>query len=332
MHPAYEPTKVFECKYELDSLAHFLALSNTFYNNTQSTDYLNPRWYAALDMLLAVIDEQSQPTFDQATGGFRKNEYTFSRHTAQGSETLPLSGVGNPLNNGTGLVRSAFRPSDDATILQYLIPANAQMAVELRRTAVILRKAGKSVLAQSLEKRSQAITEGIWQHGVVNHKKYGDVFAFEVDGYGSHILMDDANIPSLLALPILGFLDQNDLVYQNTRRMILEKNGNPYYLQGKAFKGIGGPHIGLENAWPMSLLVQAMTTDDDKEIEDSLTSVLHASKLGLVHESIEVNRISEYTRSWFAWANSVFAQTILDLAQRKPHLIFGGDAEPYIIS
>jgi meiotically up-regulated gene 157 (Mug157) protein len=114
------------------------------------------------------------------------------------------------------------------------------MAVELKRTAAILRTTGKSVLAQTLEKRGQAIANGIWEHGVVNHKKYGEVFAFEVDGYGSHIMMDDANVPSLLALPILGFVDVNDLVYKNTRKMILEQAGNPYYLQGKGFKGIGG--------------------------------------------------------------------------------------------
>jgi uncharacterized protein len=114
------------------------------------------------------------------------------------------------------------------------------MAVELKRTAAILRIAGKSVLAQTLEKRGQAIEDGIWEHGVVNHKKYGEVFAFEVDGYGSHIMMDDANVPSLLALPILGFVNVNNLVYKNTRKMILEQAGNPYYLRGKGFKGIGG--------------------------------------------------------------------------------------------
>lgn len=133
-----------------------------------------------------------------------------------------------------------IRPSDDATILQFLIPANAQMSVELKKTAQILRKAGKTVLAQALEKRGQAIGDGIWEHGIVKHKKYGDVFAFEVDGYGSHILMDDANVPSLLALPVFGFLDRTNTVYQNTRKMILEKKGNPYYLLGKSFKGIGG--------------------------------------------------------------------------------------------
>jgi meiotically up-regulated gene 157 (Mug157) protein len=114
------------------------------------------------------------------------------------------------------------------------------MAVELKRTAAILRIAGKSVLAQTLEKRGQMIADGIWKHGVVSHKDYGQVFAFEVDGYGSHIIMDDANVPSLLALPILGFVDVNDLVYKNTRKMILAQAGNPYYLQGKEFNGIGG--------------------------------------------------------------------------------------------
>ncbi|KAL3426030.1 Meiotically up-regulated gene 157 protein 2 [Phlyctema vagabunda] len=331
VHPAYEPNFVFECKYELDSLAHFLALGNTFYNSTGSTDFLNPRWYRALDTVMAVLEQQSQSTFDPETSRFRKNEYTFSRKTDQGTETLPLTGVGNPLNHGTGLVRSAFRPSDDATILGFYIPANAMMSVELKRTAAILNAAGKPVLAQSLEKRAQLIHDGVWEYGVVQHKKFGRVFAYEVDGYGSQIMMDDANVPSLLALPILGFVAADDPVYKNTRKMLLGKSSNPYYLEGAGFKGIGGPHIGLENAWPMSLLLQVMTTDDDKEIKDLLELVLKASGLGLIHESINVNEIAEYTRSWFAWANSVFAQTILDLAHRKPHLIFGEGAQPYVI-
>lgn len=300
VHPMPEPSQVFECKYELDSLAHFLAIANTFHSHTGSIDYLTPRWYTALDTVMAVLDQQSQSTFDPISGRFVKNEYTFRRRTDQGTETLPLSGVGNPLNNGTGLVRSAFRPSDDATILQFLIPSNAQMAVELKRTAVILKKVGKAVLAQSLEKRGQAISDGIWEHAVVKHKIYGEVFAFEVDGYGSHIIMDDANLPSLLALPLLGFVAATDPIYQNTRKMILEKAGNPYYLKGTAFNGIGGPHIGLENAWPMSLLVQAMTSEDDEEISESLRLVLRSSKLGLIHESINTERVTEYTRSWFA--------------------------------
>ncbi|RDL40012.1 Six-hairpin glycosidase [Venustampulla echinocandica] len=331
VHPAYEPSFVFECKYELDSLAHFLALGNTFHKHTGSLDFLTPRWYKALDTVLEVLDQQSESTFDPKTGRYIRNAYTFNRKTATGTETLSLDGVGNPLNFGTGLIRSAFRPSDDATILGFYIPANAQMAVELKRAADVLRTAKNIKLSQILEKRAQLITDGIWEYGVVEHKKYGRVFAFEVDGWGSQIIMDDANVPSLLALPILGFVDRTDEVYQNTRKMLLEKAGNPYYLEGLAFHGIGGPHVGLEYAWPMSLLLQAMTSDDDKEIMECVKLVLTASRLGLVHESINVNRIMDYTRSWFAWANSVFAQTILDLAQRKPHLIFGPGAEPYIV-
>lgn len=240
VHPAYEPNSVFECKYELDSLAHFLALGNDFYEHTGSGEFMNKRWRMAVEMLMQVLEQQSQPTFDPDTGRFMRNEYTFQRNTNTGTETLNLQGMGNPLNSGTGLVRSAFRPSDDATIFGFFIPANAMMSAELKRTATILKDQGESKVAARLETWSQRIKEGVMEHGVVEHKKYGDVFAFEVDGYGSSLIMDDANYPSLLALPIMGFCDVDDPVYQNTRKMILEQAGNPFYLRGKDFSGIGG--------------------------------------------------------------------------------------------
>ena len=296
VHPAYESSQVFECKYELDSLAHFLALANQFYTNTKSTAFLTPRWYKALETLLDVLKEQAKPTFNATTGSFEMNEYTFSRFTGTGTETLNLGGIGNPLNHGTGLIRSAFRPSDDATTFGFFIPANAMMAVELRRTAEVLKTAKRSDLSKKLQTQADVIEKGVWEHGVVSHKIYGNVFAFEVDGYGSQILMDDANLPSLLALPLMGFVDASDKTYQNTRKMILERQGNPYYLSGKDFSGIGGPHIGPQYAWPMSRLVQAMTSDDDGEILDSLEAVLKSSKMGLVHESINVDRVADYTR------------------------------------
>ncbi|KAL8636140.1 MAG: hypothetical protein Q9228_006431 [Teloschistes exilis] len=296
VHPAYEPSSVFECKYEIDSLAQFLALGNKFYNNTGSKEFLHRRWYLALDTLLEVLHEQAKPTFDEKTGRFDRNEYQFRRRTNLGTETLSLGGIGHPLNGGTGLIRSAFRPSDDATILGFFIPGNALMSVELKRTAEMLKAVGKTELAKKAQARSENITKGIWEHGVVTHKKYGEVFAFEVDGYGSSIIMDDANIPSLLALPAMGFVDRSDKVYQNTRKMILERAGNPYYLDGRSFAGIGGPHVGLEHAWPMSRLVQAMTSDDDDEIIDSLDLVKRSSRLGLIHESIHVERMADYTR------------------------------------
>lgn len=240
VHPTYEPSFVFECKYELDSLAHFLALGNRFYENTGSAEFVNPRWVVALETILHVIEEQSLPTFHPVTGQHIRNEYTFQRRTELGTETLNLGGIGNPLNNGTGLVRSAFRPSDDATILGFLVPANAMMAVELRKTGQMLEAENKLGMAKKLFALSQTISDGIWRHAVVKHPKYGEVFAYELDGYGSHILMDDANYPSLLALPLMGFVERNNEVYQNTRRMLLSQSSNPYFLTGRDFHGIGG--------------------------------------------------------------------------------------------
>ncbi|KAK2745408.1 hypothetical protein FQN57_003751 [Myotisia sp. PD_48] len=329
VHPVYEPSVVFECKYELDSIANFLSLGNQFHASTKSAEFLTKRWYKALDTILRVLDEQSQPTFNE-NGQAVRNQYTFQRRTTIGTETLNLHGIGNPLNNGTGLVRSAFRPSDDATILGFFIPANAMISVELKRTAGVIAAAGSNKeLVEKLNRYSERIRDGIYKHAVVDHPRHGKVFAFEIDGYGSRILMDDANLPSLLSLPILGFVEQNDEIYQNTRKMILSQSGNPYYLTGSAFQGIGGPHIGLSNAWPMSVLTQARTSDSDEEIVKSINMVRDASRLGLIHESINVNRATDYTRSWFAWANSVFAQTILDIAEKRPHLIFGKGSAPY---
>jgi meiotically up-regulated gene 157 (Mug157) protein len=316
VHPMYEPSFVFECKYELDSLAHFLALSTAFYDKTGSTDFLHPRWMTAVETVLQVLEEQSKPTFDPETGQYSRNVYTFQRKTDTGTETLNLKGIGNPLNSGTGLIRSAFRPSDDATILGFFIPANAMIAIELKRTGALLQQSGHAELSKRVSQWGQQIHDAVWKHGVVKHPKFGDVFAYEVDGYGSQIIMDDANYPSLLALPVMGFLDKNDEVYQNTRRMLLSREGNPYFLTGSDFKGIGGkvqplltasleqeeltgsegPHIGVTNAWPMSLLMQIQTSDDDDEIRECLTLVLDSAPLGLLHESVDVNHITSYTR------------------------------------
>jgi len=296
VHPLYEPSFVFECKYELDSIAHFLSLTNQFYNHTKSVDFLTPRWLLAIDTVLELLKAQSKPTFDEKTGSYQRNEYSFQRRTNTGTETLNLNGIGNPLNGGTGLIRSAFRPSDDATILGFFIPANAMVSVELRRTSNILKAAGKKQLASELLEWAEKIAAGVWEHGVVQHKKWGKVFAFEVDGFGSSILMDDANLPSLLALPLLGFVSADDEVYKNTRKMILQKDGNPFYLSGEEFQGIGGPHIGVQHAWPMSVLVQAMTSESDGEIIKCLGLVKNASKNGLIHESINVDNSLDYTR------------------------------------
>jgi uncharacterized protein len=352
VHPAYEPTVVFECKYELDSLANFLSLGNQYHASTKSNAFLTTRWFKALDIVLRTLDEQSRPTFNPETHAYERNVYTFSRTTRMGTETLNLGGIGNPLANGTGLIRSAFRPSDDATTFGFLIPANAMMSVELHRTASILEtfaptlpQAQKDIvdnLVSTLYHRASSIRAGILKHAIVQHPSFGKVFAYEIDGYSSHLLMDDANVPSLLSLPLLGFVNLSSPkeewgIYQNTRRMILSP-ANPYYLQGKEFSGIGGPHIGLRNAWPMSVLVQAATSDNDEEIMNCLDRVKNVSVFGLINESVDVDRGVRksgggegMTRSWFAWANSVFAKAVLDIIERKPELLLKEGSGRYVL-
>lgn len=332
VYPPINKRVVFECKYELDSLASFLGLSNEYFGATTDATIVTDEWLSALRSLLKVVDDQSQPTFaNDGQGSLAPVRYRFQRQTTIGTETLNLAGMGNPVNANTSLVRSAFRPSDDATIFQFFIPANAMMSVELKRAAKLLRAASQTNLADQVEATGTRIEKGIWEHGTKEHPVFGKVFAYEVDGFGGTVSMDDANIPSLLDLPDMGFVDAADPTYVNTRNMILCKTGNPYYLVGPVFEGIGGPHIGVRNAWPMSHLVAMRTSNDEKEIAELLELIKDStSGLGLMHESLSVDVPYSFTRPWFSWANSEFAKTIFDLADRFPELLFGPHTPPTI--
>lgn len=324
VYPPPSWKSVFECKWELDSLALFLALSNQYYENTgDSSVYESETWKSALETILMVLRRESSPTFAE-NGQLLPFRYTFQRQTNIGSETLPLTGSGNPVNRNTKMIRSAFRPSDDACVFQLFVPANAFMLVQLGKLLKYLPEDFSETKSTVAEYHS-GINASIYEFGVVNHPKFGEVFAYEVDGYNSAIFMDDANIPLLLALPDLGFINKDSKLYQNTRKMVLSKEGNPYYLIGRHLKGIGGPHVGYRYAWPMSLCVKIRTSDNDEEIRDDLQTLLRTTgRLGLMHEGVGVQLPggADFTRSWFSWCNSEFGKTILDLAKRKPHLIF----------
>lgn len=331
VYPKPDWDQVFECKYEIDSLASFLTLSNEYFEHSGDDSFLTETWWNAYEKLLVVFRRESQPSFDKETGYQSPFYYSFQRHTNIGSETLPLGGVGNPVNYGTGLVRSAFRPSDDSCILQFFVPGNIHALTELKKTKQnFLTKKNQELfnlklITEVTDNFIKDISSGIEKYGIVNHPVYGKVYAYEIDGYGGATFMDDANIPSLLSIPDLGFTSKEDSTYQNTRKMIMQKSGNPYYLKGKYFEGIGGPHIGLSYAWPMSLLVAIRTTDDDKEIVQHLKLIMETTgDMGLMHEGVNVHSQAgyDYTRSWFAWCNSEFGKTILHLAKHKPHLIF----------
>lgn len=322
--------QVYECKWELDSLASFFTLLNEYIDNSKDFEILqNKNVINAITIIIRIIYRQSVPTHNE-NGDPMPLFYSFQRWTNVGTETLPLAGAGNPVNFDTNLVRSAFRPSDDACIYQFLVPSNMQLVVEIKKLIPFLEKTINNTplthsVTNSLRDVVEKIERGIEKHAIITHPKYGKVFAYEVDGYGGVNIMDDANLPSLLSIPDIGYRSKSDDVYQNTRKMILSNDGNPYFFKGKHFQGVGGPHVGLGNAWPMSLLLQIRTSDNDDEILELLELLKKTTAgLGLMHESVNVNSLhgKQFTRPWFAWCNSEFGKTILDLADRKPYLIF----------
>ncbi|KAG9629482.1 glycoside hydrolase family 125 protein, partial [Aureobasidium melanogenum] len=322
--PTYDNASVFECKYELDSLAAFLQISSDYYNATGDVAFFaKHHWIEAINHVYQLFESLQSASTYAADGRVQESNYTFTRVSDRATETLANDGLGNPYSGGTGLLRSAFRPSDDATIYQYLIPANMMLAHYLEATAPImlaLNNSASTVTSVQMTQLASSIRQGIEDHGIVtvNGKQ---VYAYEVDGYGSANIMDDANIPSLLSAPFLGYLDVNDEVYQNTRSLLLSTR-NPYFMRGAIISAIGGPHQGPGYAWPMASIVRILTSDNDTEITEQLVMILNSTDgLGLIHESINTFNQSDYTRPWFSWANGLFGQMILDLYDRKPQIL-----------
>ncbi len=212
---------------------------------------------------------------------------------------------------------SGFRPSDDACVYGYLIPANFFAALTLRRIARFAEIKNDEALAARALKLAGQISDGIEHFGKVHHKEFGDIYAYEVDGLGNTLLMDDANVPSLLSLPYIGALAKDDPTYQNTRKFVLSKH-NPYYYEGSMAKGVGSPHTPSGYVWHIALAIQTLTSDDLSEITDLVRMLITTdADTGFMHEGFDPNDPDKFTRSWFAWANSMFAETIYDLYERE---------------
>ena len=323
VNPPYTNTSVFECKYELDSLAAFLEVSTNYYNATGDFEFFGKfSWIPAIEAVLKVAEDMKTPTYGD-NGMVLQSPYTFTRMTNRATETLANEGLGNPTANGTGLIRSAFRPSDDSTIYQLFIPANMMFSSYLATTAEIMSKLNASnsaSLAEKMSSLSSSLQDAIEEYGTVNHVDYGKIYAFEIDGFGGQTIMDDANIPSLLSAPFINY-PVNPSTYANTRDLILSAT-NPYFMRGPDISAIGGPHQGPGYAWPMAAIVRILTTDDDDEIREQLKMILGSTAgLGLIHESVNSFNESDWTRQWFSWANGLFGQMVLDLAERKPEIL-----------
>lgn len=359
--PAYDPAKVFDCKWELDSLASFLQVSVGYWQRTHDLAFFaRHRWIDAVRAAVDAAAAMRLGTYDD-DGHVLPSAWTFTGWTNRGSETLTNDGLGNPVRSN-GMVRTAFRPSDDATIFQLLVPANMMWAKYLEEASVMMEELAEGAVhalaaaardaARNLTTDMRAfalgVREGIDRDGIVAHREFGDIFAYECDGFGGVNLMDDANVPSLLSMPLFGYarsrfpLPEDAVgrdyarVYQNTRRFALSP-ANPYYAWGPALSAVGGPHLGPGRAWPMAALVAGMTAFDEESglvdargrsvdaeagdrllavVADQLGMVLNStSGYGVVHESVNSWNEHAFTRSWFGWANGLLGELVIRIEE-----------------
>jgi meiotically up-regulated gene 157 (Mug157) protein len=303
-----------ERKWEIDSLCYAVRLSHEYWKKTGETSVFDDDWTKAMNLVIKTFREQQRK---EGPG-----PYQFQRKTERQLDTLNNNGYGNPVNP-VGLIVSSFRPSDDASTFGFLVPSNFFAVTSLKQIAEIAEKVTNdmSLVAES-NALAEEVSDALQKYAVVQHPKYGKVYAFEVDGYGNAYFMDDANVPSLLAMPYLGTVDLYDKVYQNTRKLVLSED-NPYFFKGKAGEGIGGPHVGYDMVWPMSIIMRAQTSSSDEEIRHCLRMLRDTdADTGFMHETFHKDDPANFSRSWFAWANTLFGELIVELeAKGKLNLI-----------
>ncbi len=294
-----------ERKYEIDSLCYPLRLAYEYWKVTGDTSIFDEEWLSAMKNILKTFKEQQRKE--------NNGPYKFQRQTERQLDTMNNNGLGNPVNP-VGLIVSCFRPSDDATTLQFLIPSNFFAVTSLRKAAEILTAVNeKESVAKECTDLANEVEGALKKYATYNHPKYGTIYAYEVDGFGNQYLMDDANVPSLLAMAYLGDVDVNDPIYQNTRKFVWSKD-NPYFFKGSAGEGIGGPHIGYDMVWPMSIMMKAFTSQDDEEIKNCIKMLMDTdADTGFMHESFHKDDASNFTREWFAWQNTLFGELIIKM-------------------
>lgn len=293
---------IWERKYELDSLCAPLKLAHDLWKATGQTDHLDDTLIKAARVIVATIKLEHR---------HENSLYSFERFDAPASDTLSHKGRGSPVGF-TGMSWSGFRPSDDSCQYHYLVPSNMFAVVALECLAKLPLK--DAVLQAEAQALADAIRAGIETYGKFQHPRFGEIYAFETDGLGHHNLMDDANVPSLLAIPYMGYCGKDEATYQATRAFVLSDE-NPYFYAGKAARGIGSPHTPQDFIWPISLCIQGLTSNSRDEQMGLLETLMATDAgTGLMHEGFHKDDPAKFTRPWFAWANSMFAEFVMELA------------------
>lgn len=302
---------VHERKWEIDSLCYPIRLAHGYWKETGDTAVFDSDWQQAMRSVVT--------TFKQQQRWEGNGPYKFERTTSWATDGVPLGGYGYPAKK-TGLIFAMFRPSDDATFFPFNIPGNYFAVSALGKLKELWSAAGadKAFLAE-IDTLRKTVSDALMQYGVIKTPQYGEIFPYEVNGYGSYNLMDDANVPSLLSMAYLdAYVPAN--LYANTRKYVLSAD-NPFFFKGKAGEGIGGPHVGMDYIWPMSIIMRGITSNEEKEIKyciDTLRSS-HAGT-GFMHEAFHKDDASRFTRKWFAWANTLFGEFIWKVYREHPAL------------
>lgn len=303
---------VGERKWEVDSLCYTIRLAHGYWRATGDSSPFDAKWREAARAILRTFQQQQRLS--------SQGPYSFQRTTTNPLDTVPLSGYGNP-SRPVGMIFSMFRPSDDCCTYPLFVPANLFAVRALQQLAELASTVSANDIAGDSFALSRTVQAAIHQYGRAQHQQYGEIWAYEVDGYGNQLFMDDANAPGLLSLPYLGCCSVNDPIYRRTRQFVLS-HSNPYFFQGTAASGNGSPHTGLGYIWPMGIILRALTSTDDGEIIQCL-KWLRDTTAGtyFMHESFQENNPADFTRPWFAWANTLFGELILRLASSKPQLL-----------
>ncbi|GAB2540810.1 glycoside hydrolase family 125 protein [Gracilibacillus alcaliphilus] len=309
---------IWERKYEIDSLCYPIQLAYLYWKATGDTEHFNDTFQQAVQKILQVWKTEQRHHED--------SDYHFVRDNCPAQDTLSHDGAGAPVEY-TGMTWSGFRPSDDACKYGYLVPANMFAVVSLQQLSEIATEVLRDVeLAAKAEKLAQEIDQGIKEYGTIDHPTYGQIYVYETDGLGNHVLMDDANVPSLLSMPYLGYCPFDDKIYQNTRKFLLSED-NPYYFSGKAASGIGSPHTPDQYIWHIALAIQGLTSIEEEE-KQRITGLFQTTDAdeNLMHEGFHVDDPTQYTRPWFSWANSMFSEFLLS---RMGRIVTGSPLEKW---
>lgn len=301
---------VFERKWEVDSLCSVIRLSYGYWRATGDTTPFDSRWVEAMKLIVATMRTQQRK--------HGPGPYRFQRNTSWSPDSVPGNGYGNPIRPD-GLIASLFRPSDDATIFPFLVPSNMYAVVALRQLAAMLASIVKDrEAANECSALAREVELALAAHAVAEHPRRGRVWAYEVDGFGGQVFMDDANVPSLLSLSYLGWCGADDPTYRRTRALVLSED-NPWFHRGRAAEGIGSPHTPGNRIWPIAIAMRALTSGNDAEIALCLKTLATTdASTGFMHEAFDANDPAQYSRPWFAWANSLFGELMLEVASKRP--------------